>query len=394
MQAIGLLIFARTLGPSEYSIIVAATAVAAVATEFVGLGAGDLLIREVSRDPSSHRSAFGRALRLVALTIVPVTVLATIVADLWFRTGTSFGVLLVLVASEIIATRMVFMTEQIAIAQHETHAANANRIFATVVRLTVICIAVFVAGISTAVDWAPFAIASAIFAASGCLIMSVRRFGPPDLRAPFSRELQIGVMFSLMQIVRAAQFSIDKFAVGSLASSATVGSFGVASRAAQFGIMPASAVTRITYPMFFARGALGLNAAVEFARRISLPILAIGLVSSVALAGLAYILPILLGPSFGPTRPFLLIMALLPLAASLQNLGGSILSGADYQTQRVVAMTCGLILTWLAIFLGSRTGGVSGAVVGYMIGQFLAAAVMFAPIPILRRLEKLSTGAD
>src|SRR6185369_15421522 len=131
MQAVGLLVFARTLGPSEYAIIVAVTAVSAVAAEFVGFGSGDLLIREVSRDASSHRSAFGRALRLVAISFVPVTLLATVVAALWFRSVAPFVVLLILVASEIVASRIVFLTEQIAIAHHRTHAANANRIFAT-----------------------------------------------------------------------------------------------------------------------------------------------------------------------------------------------------------------------------------------------------------------------
>ena len=385
MQAVGLLIFARSLGPAEYAVIVAATAVAAIATEFVGFGAGDLLIREVSRDPGAHRSAFGRALRLVSISIFPVTLAATVIAELWFHTGASFLILLVLVAAEILGTRLVFMTEQVAVAHHETHAANANRIFATVVRVAIICFAVFAAGVSTAAQWAPFAIGSAAVAATGCLAMSVRRFGPPDLRAPFRREFHIGVMFSLMQIFRAAQFAVDKFAVGSLAGSGITGSFGVASRISQFGVLPSSAVTRITYPMFFAHGAEGLGQAVGLARRIAVPILAVGVVSSGALTVLAFLLPVALGPSFAPTKPFLLMMALLPVAATFQNLGGSILSGADFQVARVVAMAAGFALTVLAIAAGAMFAGVTGAIAGYMVGQFLAAAALFAAIPILRR---------
>jgi O-antigen/teichoic acid export membrane protein len=384
MQAVGLLIFARTLGPAEYAIIVAATAVAAVATEFVGFGSGDLLIREVSRDPSSHRSAFGRALRLVAITIVPVALLATLVVHLWFQTSASFAVLLVIVASEIIAARVLFMTEQIAIAHHQTHAANGSRIFASAVRLTTICLALFVAGVSTAAQWAPFSAIFATISATGCLILSVRTFGWPDFRAPFGSELHIGVMFSLMQIIRAAQFSIDKFAVGWIAPGSTVGAFGVASRISQLGNLPATAITRITYPMFFAEGAEGLPSAISFAKKVGPLVAAVGILSSLALVVVAFVLPFFFGSAYAPAETFLLLMALLPLAAGFQNLMGDTLSGADFQVQRVVAGGIGLGLTIAAAAIGATIGGISGSVMGYMAGQFITALILWITVISVR----------
>ena len=391
MQAVGLLIFARTLGPSEYATIVAATAAAAIAAEFVGFGAGDLLIREVSRDPSAHRSAFGRALRLVAISIVPVTVAAAFVAQIWFRSGASFDVMLALVASEIVATRLVFMTEQVAIAHHETHAANGNRIFATAVRLGVICFAVYVARVATAAEWAGYAVGWAIISAGGCLMLTTRRFGTPDLRAPFGSDFHLGLMFSLMQIVRSVQYSIDKFAVGWIAPGSTVGSFGVASRISQFGTLPAVAVTRITYPVFFAEGAKGLSATIQYAKSILLPVIGIGLVSTAGLALVAYALPYLFGPAYAAAKPFLFIMALLPLAAGLQNLGGDVLSGADHQAHRLIAGVIGLVLTIGAIVVGAMMHGLIGAIAGYMIGQLLVGAVLGLMIAWLR--QKVETAS-
>lgn len=384
MQAVGLLVFARTLGPSEYAIIVAVTAVSAVAAEFVGFGSGDLLIREVSRDASSHRSAFGRALRLVAISFVPVTLLATVVAALWFRSVAPFVVLLILVASEIVASRIVFLTEQIAIAHHRTHAANANRIFATTVRFGTICVAVLLVHISTASQWAPFAAISAILCALGCLAITARRFGGPDLRAPFGSDFHIGAMFTLMQVVRAIQFALDKFAVGWIAPGGTVGTFGVASRVSQLGMLPTVAVTRITYPIFFAEGVKGLPAASRYARSILVPILALGLISSAGLAAVALALPYLFGPDFAAAKPFLLIMALLPLAAGLQNLGGDTLSGADFQSRRLAAGVIGLVVTIATVAIGGFRYGVVGAVAGYMGGQLLTAALIWMMVFILQ----------
>jgi O-antigen/teichoic acid export membrane protein len=385
MQAVGLLIFARTLGPSEYAVIVATTAVALVAAEFVGFGAGDLLIREVSRNPEAHHSAFGRALRLVGISVVPVALLGAIAAQFWFSINATFLVVLALVASEIIASRIVFMTEQIAIAHHETRAANANRIFATVVRFSVVCIAVLVAGITTATEWAIFAIVSTAVSAGGCLFLSVRRFGAPDLNAPFGAEFHVGVLFSLMQIVRAFQFSIDKFAVGWIGTSATVGTFGVASRIAQLGMLPATAVTRITYPIFFAKGSEGLPAALRFAWRVAPAVVGIGFVASIGVVCIAYALPYLFGPGFELAKPYVLLMAFLPVLAGLQNLAGDTLTGADFQFQRLIAGLIGLLLLLAAVVTGSMTYGVLGAVSGYMVGQVAFTVVSWFTVIKLRR---------
>jgi O-antigen/teichoic acid export membrane protein len=390
MQAVGLLIFARTLGPSEYAIIVAAAAVSTVAAEFVGFGAGDLLIREVSRDESAHRGAFGRALRLIAISFVPAALVAALVASTWFRTDAPFAVLLVLVGSEIAASRLVFMTEQIAIAHHKTHAANANRIFATAVRFVIICVAVLIVHVTTAAEWAPFAALSAAICAFGCLAITAGRFGAPDLRASFSTDFHIGLLFTAMQVVHAVQFSIDKFAVGWLAPGSAVGAFGVASRISQLGTLPTVAVTRITYPMFFAEGAKGLPMALRLARRIGPAMLSIGVVSSFALMLVAFVLPYLFGPAYSPAKPFLLMMALLPLAAGLQNLGGDALSGADFQRQRVIAAIIGLACTVAAIIVGTILDGVTGAILGYVVGQFLVAAALAVMAISLNRESKVS----
>jgi O-antigen/teichoic acid export membrane protein len=188
-----------------------------------------------------------------------------------------------------------------------------------------------------------------------------------------------------MQVVRAVQFSMDKFAVGWFAPGSTVGAFGVASRISQLGALPTVAITRITYPMFFAEGAAGLHSAMRLARRFFPAVIGVGLLSSAGLILVAFILPDLFGPAFAAARPFLLMMALLPLAAGLQNLAGDILSGADFQAQRLIAGIVGLALATGSSAIGGLTYGVSGAVFGYMIGQFLLVTSTWAMVAYLQR---------
>jgi O-antigen/teichoic acid export membrane protein len=136
--------------------------------------------------------------------------------------------------------------------------------------------------------------------------------------------------------------------------------------------------------MFFAEGATGLPAALRLAKRVCPAILGIGLISTVGVALIAYVLPHLLGSAYEPAKPFLLMMALLPLAAGLQNLGGDVLSGADFQLQRLTAGIAGLALTIVITLLGGMTFGVAGAIVGYMVGQFVFALSNWLMIARLR----------
>lgn len=382
-QAVSLIIFARTLGTVEFAVIVAATAAATVAAEFVGLGSGDLLIRDVSRNPEAHAAAFGRALWLVGLTILPFCLIAAVVAEQWFSSPASLTVLLALVASEIVAIRFAWLGEQIAIAHHAIHTATISRIYASFVRFGAVCIAVFLAGVSTAAQWSIFAVASSLILAAGCMAISIFRFGTPIFGRGPDKASRDGIPFSLLQILRAMQFSLDKFAVASVASTATVGAFGAASRVFQLGLMPAAAVTRMTYPTFFAQGAEGVDAAMHLARRLAPVVFGLGLISSIALVGIAFALPFLLGVEFSEAKFFVLMLAPLPLACAIQNLGGNLLSGSDFQFWRILAMSLGLLFMALAAFAGAWLWGVPGAVGGYVIGHYLYAAVSWLIIAYL-----------
>lgn len=388
LQALSLILIARNLGPAEYAVIVAATACAAIAAEFVGLGSGDLLVRDVSRDSDAHAKAFGKALRLVGLTILPFCLIATFVAEGWFGTSQSALVIFTLVASEIVAIRFAWLGEQIAIAHSAIHTATVSRMFASVVRFAAVVVAVWM-GTTTSQEWAVYSAISSAILAIGCLAISIRRFGVPSFKRGGLAASRDGVLFSLMQIIRAAQFSLDKFAVAMVATPATLGSFGAGSRVAQLGVMPAAAITRMTYPTFFAEGADGIAAAMRLGRRLAPAVLGLGLVSSVALVGLAYVLPYLLGPEFEDATAYVIMLSPLPLASALQNLGGNILSGANFQAHRTAAMTVGLLLTAAASLVGAQLAGVPGAIIGYVAGHYLFAAATWVTAWRLLRLRPL-----
>src|ERR1700739_3012278 len=68
IQATYFVIMARCLGPGEYGGFVAATAVTNLISPFVGMGAGNLLIKNVARDRSRFSEYWGHGLRVTLIS--------------------------------------------------------------------------------------------------------------------------------------------------------------------------------------------------------------------------------------------------------------------------------------------------------------------------------------
>jgi O-antigen/teichoic acid export membrane protein len=168
-----------------------------------------------------------------------------------------------------------------------------------------------------------------------------------------------------------------------------LGAFGVASRASQLGIMPASAINRITYPLFFQKGREGLNSALQFARKIVPAVIGVAILSSAGLVGIAFLLPLLLGSEFAPTKGYLILLAVLPLLSALQNLPGDVLTGSDLQPHRVSAAFIGLLLSIATTVVGARHAGVEGAIVGYLVGQLLVAAALWITLAAVKKRHRM-----
>ena len=68
VQAGYFVLIARALGPREYGAFVGAAALIAIVGPFAGVGGGNLLIKNVSRDKSLFRVYWGNALLLLAVS--------------------------------------------------------------------------------------------------------------------------------------------------------------------------------------------------------------------------------------------------------------------------------------------------------------------------------------
>jgi len=387
LQFAGFILLARSLGPLEFSAVIATGAAASIAAEFVGFGSGDLLVRAVSRDQGAFARAFGHTVKLGVIAILPVSLAFLAVVGFFFGASHAPWTLFLLIVAEVLFLRSAATAELAAIAHHRTYVANVYRVASAAFRLALIAAACLIVGVDRAESWAVWYAVGVVLFIAATWAHLVTRFGRPDF-AGMPKSWSAGFLFSAMQVVRAAQFALDKFAVGVVASTATVGIYGTASRIALFGGMPASAMTRITYPVFFERGAAGIGEALRYALKLAPASLAVSLLSCAGLALISFLIEPMLGPSYADAQAYLLMLALLPLASAAQNVAGDILTGADHQGHRVAAACLGLALTGILTSLGAFHAGVAGAIAGYIAGHFLTALCLAASVVRLRRFEK------
>jgi len=103
-QGIYILIIAKALGSENYGVFVSGLAIVTVFAALSGLGAGNVLVLQTSRNPFLFRRQYGTALFYIGATFLPLAILALVFANV--VSPVVFSVLFPLLIGEIIFTRL------------------------------------------------------------------------------------------------------------------------------------------------------------------------------------------------------------------------------------------------------------------------------------------------
>jgi O-antigen/teichoic acid export membrane protein len=367
-QIAGFIILARSLGVEAYGVIVAVSATAAIAVEFVGLGCGEILVRAVARDPASYARQFGQALILVGITLPVVLAVALVSQNIFFSLPAAFYVVALLTASDLITGRASVLAEHVAIAHCTIRVANAYRFLSGAIKAITIAVACFLFHVKTLEQWWPWQVGQAVFAMMLYTVHVIWRFGKPRWSLEIS-SVRRGLTFALNQILRATQFNIDRMIIGTFGNASVLGMYGAATRLVQVSLLPVQALLRMTYPAYFARGRDGIAATWAYACRLFhfVLLLSLGIAAALALAS-EFVIPIL-GSSFAGAGGIILWLAPLPILVSIQYIFSDALTGADYQGVRTSLLAGGLVLNAILIAFGVGWFGTPGIVAAVLLSN-------------------------
>ena len=393
IQAVYFIIIARCLGPGQYGGFIAATALMAVMSPFVGLGYGFLLIKNVSRDRRLFSEYWGNGLVMTLVSGSVLTFLAMTVCRLVLPRSIPMLVIVLLSISDLIFMKLLDLG---ALAFQSVERLSGNAKLNVVSSLTRL---VGIAGLALAVShpsvmaWSAVYLAGSILAGLIAIGWVTFSLGKPKLALHrILGEGAEGFYFSVSLSAQTIYNDIDKTMVARLATLEAAGVYAAAYRLVDVAFIPVRALLSAAYPSFFRVGKGGLGATIQHSRRLLVRVIPYSLAASVTFLIGAPLMPRILGHQYAEITEALRWLALLPVLKTVHFFIADALTGATHQGTRTliqvgVAAFNVLINLWIIPAYGWR-----GAAWSSIASDGLLALSMLSIVALLRRRERFADG--
>ena len=338
MQAVYFVIIARSLGVDQYGAFVGAASLVSIASSFSALGTGDLLVKNVSRNPALLQVYWGNSLLATLASGLALTGVLYFVAPLVLPSAIPSALVIIISISDLIFFRIInsaWQAFQAVLQLEKTAFLNILPIF-----LRSIAAVLFVNS-STApnvLEWSNFYIFSSFISAIIAILMVSQFLGLPRFSIILIKEeFMEGIYFSISLSAQSVYNDIDKTMLAGISTLSATGVYAAAYRVIDVAFTPVRSLLSATYAKFFQSGASGIVGTLAFSKKM-LPVASLlGLIASVGLFFGAPIIPYFLGDDYLNAVDAIRWLAPIPLIKSVQYFGADTLTGAGLQKLRSAA---------------------------------------------------------
>lgn len=335
LQAVYFIVIARCLGPGQYGAFIAVTALSQVISPFVGLGTGNLLVKNVSRDPQLFPEYWGNSLFVTLATGFLMAAVAVGACHLLIPHAVPDSAIVFLSISDLIFVKLLDVAVWAFQAFERLGHTAALNVLISLTRLIGIVALAFRAARPGVFEWSVVYLAGSIFSAIVAVVWVTAKLGTPKLalariRAELSEGLHFCFGFSSLTIYN----DIDKTMMARLSTLDAAGIYAAAYRLIDVAFLPVRAVLNAAYPGFFRTGADGIAASMNYGARLLRHVLPYALFAFAALMLGAPIVPRILGRDYASVTAALRWLALLPVLKTFHYFIADALTGAGHQAVR------------------------------------------------------------
>jgi O-antigen/teichoic acid export membrane protein len=393
VQAGYFILIARTLGPSQYGAFVGAVALIAIIAPFASLGAGDLLVKNVSRDKRVFSEYWGNALFMTAVSGIVFLGVVILAARLVLPGTIAWSLIILISVSDLILVKGSDIAAQAfqAVDQHR-YTATLN-LLPSFLRLVGAAILFILWHRSTAMRWGWFYLGGTLISSAFAVVLTNRKLGKPKLALDrIRKEMAEGLYFGTSLSAQTIYNDIDKAMLARLATLDATGIYAAAYRLIDVAFTPVRSVLYASYPAFFREGQEGMAASFSYAKQLMPKMVAYSLLSFAGLFIAAPIIPRVLGSEYLRTVEALRWLALLPLLKTIHYFLANSLTGAGYQGVRTSAQILVAVLNvvlnlWLIPTYSWRGAAWASIICDATLALSLYAALMF----VMARENRLVT---
>ncbi len=390
VQALQFVLLARVLGVDQFGEIAAANALSAVLIPLSGLGMGNVMLMEVSRDHAAGRLWAGNALALTYLSGVLLVAGGTIAAFYIYKMGVSLWVVAGVLSVELLLSRTVTLAAQYFSALEDFRRSAMATLSVALARLG--ATAALFSGLvpRTSSVWVLISIVFSAFLAAAYVFKLIRHSGGLSVNIDsIAKRARMGVAFASGIGAKAVYTDADKIMLAHFASAGALGAYASAYRLTTMAFMPVRALLDASAARFFRAGEGGMGGAVA----LSLKLLRVSVPYGVFVGGSMYLfaplVPHILGHSFATAPEVLRILCLLPFIQSVHYVLSDALTGAGLQGLRTKIQLLVVVAYIVAGYLAIPAYGWRGAAVVCISAESLLAVMIALAVCWEHRRDQL-----
>jgi O-antigen/teichoic acid export membrane protein len=340
VQAVYFTVIARSLGSQNYGTFVGVAALVSMLYPFGSLGSGNLLIKNVARDPKTFHKMWGISLLTTAccgsMLVLVVLGLSTIVLP----SGIPVRLVLCVALSDIVGLSLITIAGQAFQAMEQLRWTAAIQAGISSLRLLAALLLITIWPRPTAMEWGYAYFASTVAIVTGAIVLVTRKLGYPNLSATRSlSEFREGLYFSIGLSAQTIYNDIDKTMLARLGTLQATGIYGAAYRLVDVSFAPIAGLLYSAYPTLFRLGASGVGQSLGYAKRLLVRAEAFALIAAGTMFIGAGAVPLVLGPEYRETANALRWLAIMPCIKAIHYFISDALSGGGYQGIRCAIQT-------------------------------------------------------
>jgi O-antigen/teichoic acid export membrane protein len=346
LRAVYFILIARLLGVLQYGVVVGAIALVNMVTNYSRLGSSIVFLRHVSVDRTRFAVYWGNIL-FVTLGMSTFLIIVLHFAARHLIAPASAALIIPTAIASCLCEQLTIAAGQVFQSFEKMHITATLNLLTSLARTLTAGTMLFVLHHATALEWVIASAVVSLLAAIAAVTMVTIEFGKPEIVPRlFLRRGVEGAEYAISASADTAYNDLDKTMLSHYGMSAANGIYTMAYRVIDLATMPISSIQMASEPRLFQLGAVSLQAAAEFGRRLLKRGLAISVLAAAGMFALAPLLPLIVGEGFSESIFALRWLCLIPVFRSIHGITGHVLTGAGLQRYRTMAQIAAVIFNF------------------------------------------------
>ncbi len=349
LQATTFMIVAARLGAAGYGLFAGVLAFVSTVAPFAGAGAGNVLVRDVAREPQRFCECWSRALMTICLFGCGALAVVVLLSGVLLPQQTPLLLIAAVGLADLLFARLVELYGFAFQAREMLRCTALVQLGASSFKCGAAALLLLTPSGSSLMWGVLYCGASAIAGSLGFLFVSLQLGWPTKWALPRLKDVKDGVLFSTSAGCQSLYNDADKVILANSTTLTTVGTYATAYRICDVTFAPISALLAAAYARFFKAGGQSVREAQRLAARLLAPALGYTLFAALALIVIGEGLETLLGATYAGLSEMLSVLSWLCVLRACHYFAADALTGAGYQGVRVIMQ---IIVAVAAVALG------------------------------------------